>query len=307
MSTPADPRQATSRRASALRIALVVAWLALYGHHASGHLLPSLGFIDAGNIQQLIETHVDYRYRYDVLDQQGDEIGSVHLGYTRMDTDYEISMDLDFERLSFIPGSENLLAQLPGENKGVLMNLTTTLNHEYLLSGIHLEGSVADIAGEFTSSIDHRGLNGTLSIPSMNVSRPINLPDFTQTQAAGMSLASGFPPNLKPGDRFSTEVMGLKATPPFVDRKRINYEVRDQQITGEETLSELVIVDEGVERGAITVDERGVVHYALTPDGLTMRLRNIWYRGAKTWPPEEVVDTGVDEEIIMEDAAGTAP
>lgn len=281
-----------------IRIAVLLTWAGLYGHHASEHLLLSLGLVERRDVSTIIRHHNQYRYRYDLLTASGERVGNLFLEYQFVDTNWESSLVLDLDRIDFVPGIGAILSrleQLPGDT--VHLEFTTFHDDRFRLSRLEAQGDILGIAGSFEGRIDHTGLVGQLSIPSLGEERDVHLPGFLDTgdDAAGMDLAHALPPGLVPGDRFRTQVIALDWKPPtFMKRVPVVYRVveRVPGPDGDE-LNRIEIVQDGATMGELTANDDGVIYRTRhRSSGLQMQLRSVFHNGGKIWPRDEIPGRG---------------
>ncbi|MDA3961771.1 MAG: hypothetical protein PF961_13355 [Planctomycetota bacterium] len=282
-----------------LRIAILLAWGGLYAHHASDHLLLSLGLVEQRDVASIITGHLRHRYRYDVLDSQGAGIGSVFIEYNFVDSMYESNIVLDLDRIDSLPGLMPIVQSLDSlTGTTIHLEFTARLDDRFRLSNMEASGQIFGIDGSFYATVDRaRGLVGMISVPDRGIEHPVNMPSFLAgdgDSAAGIDLAHALPPGLSPGDTFSTEVIAVNPFPPGLDRRTVVYHVvgtePDPTAPDGPPLNRIEIMDGAVVMGQLTADTRGVVrHTGHASSGLQLALRSAFYNGGKYWPPNEAV------------------
>jgi hypothetical protein len=275
-----------------LRIALLLTWAGLYGHHASGHLLLSLGLVERRDVSTILHNHQKYRYRYDMVTVTGEQVGNIFLEYQFVDTNWESSMALDLENIDFMPGMGALLSRMGGfGSREVHLEFTSFLDDQFRLSRLEASGHVLGIDGTFSGEIDHTGLVGTVKIPSLDVVHEVHQPAFIGSATAGLDLAHALPPGLVVGDRFQTEVIAIDYKPPFLQRRPVVYEVVARLVDPDgTTLNRVEIMQDGRTMGELTADLDGVVrHTTHLATGLQLHLRAVFHNGGKIWPKDEII------------------
>lgn len=276
-----------------LRIGLLLAWAGLYGHHASEHLLLSLGLVERRDVSTIIRNHNQFRYRYDMLSVTGERVGNMFLEYQFVDTNWESSMTLDLDSLDFMPGMGLLLGSLGDfSSRSVHLEFTSVLDDQFRLSRLEASGTVLGIDGTFAGVIDHTGLVGTLTVPSLDLVHEVHQPAFlgSGSATAGLDVAHALPPGLEPGDRFHTEVIAVDFKPPFLQRRPVVYAVVGRETAADGTaLNRVEILQDGRTMGELTADREGVVRQTThLATGLQLRLRAVFHNGGKVWPKDEI-------------------
>ena len=280
-----------------LRIGLLLAWAGLYGHHASEHLLLSLGLVERRDVSTIIKHHNRYRYRYDLLTAEDRRVGNLFLEYQFVDTNWESSMILDLDDVEFMPGIGMLLGRIGElERRDVHIEFTAFHDDRFRLSRLEASGHVLGIDGRFEGHLDHTGLVGVVEVPSLDLVRDFHQPGLLGggMETAGLDVAHALPPGLEPGDRYRTEVIAVDWKPPFLTRRPVDYMVRDR-VPGPDggELNRIEIVQDGTTMGELTANADGVVYHTThLASGLQLELRSVFHNGGKIWPRDELAPQG---------------
>ena len=278
-----------------IRLALLVSWLGLYGYHAGGHLMVSLGLVEQQDTSSVVLAHLDHRYRYGFFDRRGTEVGFLSLGYQFVDAHYEIEMDLGFDRTDFIPGMNLLLKRFEQHTSGpsLRMSLVNRLDDQFRMRELEGTGNLFGINGTFTGAVTPVGLVGKLTAPAYDLDREFTLAAFDEQASAGFDLMIALPDDLEVGDQFQNQVIGVDWKPPFVKRQTVTYLV-EEQTTGSDGLAlhRISITQDGRAIGTLFADLDGIIREtAHQGTGLTLRLTTIFKDSVKIWPVDTIETT----------------
>lgn len=274
-----------------VRIALLLAWLGIYGHHASGHLAIGLGLIERRDLRAVLLAHLDHRYRYEVL-VGAEPRGHLNLSYGQRDTDYDVSLELQLHSLDWLE------VMLPAESLPMLgvrrgglaasrlqCRFTTVFDFRFQLARIKVEGRALGMDLGFTGDIASDGLRGLLVLPQMGIrDHPVLLPQLNARRAASLQPALAMPPGLRSGERFLIDSVDPKPGPPWIDISTLEVVVRGRD-PGTATLLQVDLRSvRGDTVARLLVDERGAVHRAEEPGGgMSLRLLSIHRQGELQW------------------------
>jgi len=275
----------------AIRLLIVVAWLALFANHVARFALPGLGLVERRDLASAIATQLDRSLSYDILQPSATpggpprRTGSCDISFQRDESFFRLDTRFD---LDLLPGS-TLPIQLPAAARAMRPSLHIEASQKFddrlRLTAIQGSGDLGGMRGTFAGTVDHRGLTGNYRF--QGTSHDFALPAIGSEQGFDWSLS--LPAGLKPGERFRAKVLDLDGMTP---RQRVGvYAVEALEPiatrAGSMDLLRVTMTVDGKPRATSWCDARGTV-YRVEFSGMKMAFELIRIRilpGTVVWPP----------------------
>lgn len=276
-----------------IRLALVIAWLALFIPHVVHHVAPGLGLSQRGNAETLLSVNLGREFHYDIVrGNTSGRLGTCRMSFMRVEKGFESETELHFSDLNSIAPGIALLPQMREQSvRAVRLQLTELLDAQQHLLSLTANGLAfgKELTAEGTIAAD--GLHGTYSFDHAE-SVPFHLPEVGQDAGHGSDLAMNLPPGLKPGDRFTTRLltpdiahMKLSAITAFFNAIALE---KCATVAGERSLLKVDMQVDDRLMSTLWCDENGVVYRSRQQNGsMEMQLTQIRMIGGDIlWPPE---------------------
>ena len=215
-----------------IRFLIIAAWAGLFGWQVINVGLYYFGIAEKRDLPAIVSKHINYTYHYDMI--QGERVvGKIIQDYEFNDGRYPIRTDVLLNDLNFIPGmmivGTTLLSGTGIDlSTGIRLTTTTTLDKDFQLRELELEGDIGGKEVKVIGGIDHQGFRGTLTWDK-DQTRPIDLPDINRERTHGLGMAAALPAGLKPGESFQTASLSPQPTPPYIKRSFTHYFVEEDQ------------------------------------------------------------------------------
>ena len=276
-----------------IRLALVIAWLALFIPHVVHHVAPGLGLSQRGNVATMLSVNLGREFLYDIVrDNAAGPLGTCRMSFMRAENGFEFETELRFSDLNFLAPGIALLPQMREQSiRAVRLQITELLDAQQHLLSLTANGSAFGMQLTAEGTIEADGLHGTYTLAN-DGPIPFHLPEVGQDAGQGSDLAMNLPPGLEPGDRFTTRLL----TPDLARMKlgattAIFTAIAQEKcftVAGERDLLKVDMHIDARLMSTLWCDENGVVYRSRQQNGrMEMRLTQIRVLGGDIlWPPE---------------------
>ena len=276
-----------------IRLALVIAWLALFIPHVVHHVAPGLGLSQRGNAETILSVNLGREFYYDIVrDNTSGRLGTCRMSFMRVEKGFESETELHYSDLNSIAPGIAWLPQMREQSvRAVRLQLTELLDAQQHLLSLTANGQAFGKELTAEGNIAADGLHGTYSFDHAE-SVPFHLPEVGQDAGQGSDLAMNLPPGLKPGDRFTTRLltpdiahMKLSATTAIFNAIALE---KCATVAGERSLLKVDMQVDDRLMSTLWCDEYGVVYRSRQQNGsMEMQLTQIRMIGGDIlWPPE---------------------
>lgn len=276
-----------------IRLAVVVAWLALFIPHVVRHVAPGLGLDARGGAAATMAANLGREYQYDLVRGVITRLGTCRLGFQRSEVGFELETELRLEDLGKLAPGISLLPQLREANtRDIRLQLTEQLDTKQRLVSLKASGRAfgLDLTADGRIGVD--GLRGTYTLGE-GTATPFHLPEIGADAGQGSDLALNLPPGLQPGDRFTTRLlspdytrMRLSATTAVFNA--LAYE-EIPTAAGRRALLRVEMQVDARVMSMLWCDADGTVYRSRQQDGaLELQLTQIREIGGRIlWPPSD--------------------
>lgn len=274
-----------------IRLAVVVAWLALFIPHVVRHVAPGLGLDARSGAAATMAANLGREYHYDLVRGVITRLGTCRLGFQRSEQGFELETELRLQDLGKLAPGLALLPQLrEASTRDVRLLLTEQLDNKQRLLSLKASGRAFGLEVVADGRIGADGLRGTYTLGE-GTATPYHLPEIGADAGQGSDLALNLPPGLQPGDRFTTRLlspdyarMRLGATTAVFNA--VSYE----EIPTAAGLRSLLKVEMQVDARVMSLlwcDADGTVYRSRQQDGgMELQLTQIREIGGRIlWPP----------------------
>jgi hypothetical protein len=276
----------------AVRCAIALTWLGLFGWHVVRHAAPLLGLSERADVGAVVAAHLDETMTYALrwTGTRPRDLGTCVLSFSRDDTRFRVDHRLRIVNLS------PLLGTAVAGNGGLDLELDLIYDDRFRLAGV--EGHVAltapiEVDASYTGVVDHRGLVLDYALADGG-SHQLVVPGVGRDAVQVVPL---LPPRLKRGDHFSVPMLDprrLMASGGTDARSNGAIRVEDDEVVntaaGPLALTRVAFEVEGKRESTAWCDARGTI-YRIEMDGqpkLIVELASIDRNGAtRVWPPPE--------------------
>lgn len=274
-----------------VRIAVVIAWLALFIPHVVRHAAPGLGIGARDNLGGMIAANLGKEYRYDLIRATGGRLGTTRLSFERNELGFKLETELWLEDLGKLAPGLALLPRLQeAEARDVRVTLSEQLDEARKLSGLTASGRAFGMELNAEGRVTADGLRGTYTFAD-SPATPYHLPEIGADAGQGNDLALNLPPGLEPGDRFTTRLL----SPDYTKMKltattAVFIAMQHESIPTAAGALALLKVEMQVDARVVShlwCDTTGTVYRSRQHDGgMELRLTRINEVGGKIlWPP----------------------
>ena len=275
-----------------IRLAVVLAWLALFVPHLVRHAAPGLGLGAPAGAEGMLAANLGKEFLYDLGRSSGERLGTCRLSFQPSEQGFELETELRLDDLGRLAPGLGLLPQLrEAGSREIRLQLTEQLDARQRLVSLSANGRALgmELLGEGTIGID--GLRGTYTLDE-NPPTPYHLPEIGADAGQGSDLALNLPPGLEPGDQFTTRLLSPDYTRMRLSAKNAVFSVLEHQtiptIAGPRALLKVEMQVDARAMAHLWCDDRGTVYRSRQMDG-SMELRLVQIRevgGRILWPPE---------------------
>lgn len=289
---------------TAIRIAIIVAWLALIGQQIVHHALPGLGLVERRDVAAAVGAQLDRTLTYEIRQraapgaaEDGRRVGSARMTFQRDEGYFRLDTRLELELLplagggvaaTLAPGLGSMLAAM----RPVLrVQASQRLDDRLRLVAVEAEGDLGGIHGAVAGTVDHRGLTGTWRL--RGDSGVFALPEVGRDGNQSLDFALTLPPNLQPGERWRSSVLDVD-TASLTPRSAVavfTAEARETIATraGPTELVRVRMEADGRPRATYWCDARGTVYRGeFAGYAVVFALERVQELPATTlWPPAE--------------------
>ncbi len=274
-----------------IRLAIVIAWLALFVPHIVRHAAPGLGLTARDNSSGMLAANLGKEYLYDLIRSTGGRLGTCQLSFARVEQGFELETQLRLDDLGKLAPGLGLLPQLrEATSREVRLQLTELLDTNQRLLSLNARGRALGMELIADGMIGADGLRGTYTL-DQNSPMPYHLPDIGADAGQGSDLALNLPPGLRPEDQFTTRLL----SPDYL-KMRLSAKTAVFTALAHESVSTiagaraLLKVEMQVDARVIShlwCDDNGTVYRSRQQDGgMELRLMQIREVGGKIlWPP----------------------
>lgn len=273
-----------------IRLAVVVAWLALLVPHIVRHAAPGLGLSARDNAGGMLAANLGKEYLYDLLRTTGGRLGNCRLSFQQVEQGFELETELRLDDLGKLAPALGLMPQLRETGaREVRVLLNEVLDADQRLLSLTANGRAFGMELLADGTIGPDGLRGTYTLDE-NPPTPYHLPEIGGDAGQGSDLALNLPPGLQPGDRFTTRLL----SPDYV-RMRLSATTAVFSVLAHEPVSTiagpraLMKVERQVDARTVShlwCDDTGTVYRSRQLDGgMELRLMQIREVGGRIlWP-----------------------
>lgn len=315
--TPATTQPTTPARwPAALRLGIVVAWLAVYGSHIADWAGSALGLIPQRDPATVVEAHLNSRYLYTIL-LHDEPVGTLTsaIGYANEGGVYRQDLLINLDRADVIPGAAALIAQVADPSQPVQLELRTTADYLYRLRSLRVAGQIGDLRGLLEGGVDHKGFRGRGRVPMLSIDRRISFPALGLTESHGAVGLVALPAGLRPGESFVVSTTSFQAAPPGLIDIESTYRVGQPAVCPllpeRDDLLPVDVLRDGEPLITLWGDQRGVVCAATSATmPLAIRIDAAYREEDENVAPEQAddpttgpaTDAGSEQSVPLEPA-----
>ncbi|MEK7414705.1 MAG: hypothetical protein AAB263_15435 [Planctomycetota bacterium] len=282
---------------NALRVSLLLGWLAFTGYHVARHILPDLGLAPQRDPQTVLAANLGNTYHY-ALTWQPDAskpaipVGTAYMASATDDVGIKLTTVMKIRDAAFVPGYKLLRLWIGGLGKTIDLRIEEDLDASLRLHAMSVSGQIFGKTFTAEGPVDHRGL--TVRWKAGSDAGTTVLPDVKPDRVGGSDFMSNLPSGLNPGDRFSYPISTLDPMHMRLAVKEAVFHVLarapGKTAAGPAELCEVELHVDGRRSARIWCDDRGLIHHQRIIDlGLELHLTGIDDSlGAPVWPPARV-------------------
>jgi len=284
--------------ANAIRIMLVIGWLALFGRHALHYALPDLGLRDRHDFAAVVNANLERSFTYLLVGDQGgaagQELGSCTLALERDGQRFQLTTELRLTDHRFDGLVDALLPPLPGDQRDqrLTLSLSETLDERLQLVALHARANAHGRIILADGRVGADGLSGTIAIDAA-AALPFTLPEIGAETTQGLDLAFCLPPGLLPGESFTSRLVNPDLLKLSAHRAIAVFQARTRERTrtlhGELDLLRVDLEVDGRPFSSLWCDEHGTV-YVSRQHGARLalmleRMNDLADPATALWPP----------------------
>jgi hypothetical protein len=274
-----------------IRLAVVIAWLALFIPHLIKHAAPGLGLGTRDVAGATLAANLGKEYHYDLMRTSGGRLGAIVLSFERTEQGFQLETDLRLDDLGKLAPGLALLPQMRDqEARDVRVKLTELLDAQRKLESLTARGRAFGMDLVADGRVGPDGLRGTYSLAEGSPT-PYHLPEIGADAGQGSDLALNLPPGLEPGERFTTRLLS-----PDYARMRLGATtavftaLQHESVPTSAGPLALLKVEMQVDARVVSLlwcDDHGTVYRSRQNDGgMELRLTRINEIGGRIlWPP----------------------
>jgi hypothetical protein len=255
--------------ANAIRIMLVLGWLALFGSHALHYALPDLGLRERHDFAAMINANLERSFTYLLVGEQAGSashaLGSCTLAFERDDHRILLTTELRLTDHSFDKLVDTLLPS-PGNERSdqrLTLSLSETLDERLQLVAVHARANAHGRIISADGRVGADGLSGTISIDGA-ATAPFALPEIGAETTQGLAIAISLPPGLRPGESFTSRLVNPDLLSLSAHRAVAVYHARARERTrtlhGELDLLRVDLEVDGRPFSSLWCDDHGTVY-----------------------------------------------
>jgi len=249
-----------------LRLTIITVWLGLLGWHALGFFAPGVGrTLDTGS---LLIPHLDRTLQYSLY-KTGSKavVGACRFGIAHDEARFRSTIHLELRDPSAIPGLSLLTKVLDGGNDQTMdATIEQQLDEQFRLLSVQARGTAFGVNVTADGRMDLQRFVGRYRLGA-GTWTPFELPGLSADASAGTGLTVSLPPNLKPGDVFTTrfttlDPIRMTATPATAEYTVENAE--DLLLAAGQRIATVRVV--------MVVNRRPAAHLWCGSDGIAYRI-----------------------------------